>query len=100
VSYFARDEIAQIVTMCSPIEVGDARPIADRVIAAGFRKPRLVTTAMELEAVPRGVVLRSKAGTIAARFDALSGVVFGNERPFPWGVLDLPAVVLYDPTET
>ncbi|APE09725.1 hypothetical protein BO226_11330 [Rhodococcus sp. 2G] len=77
----------------------DAEEVADAILAAGYRKRRVVTTATELEAVPRGVVLRSKAGSIVARFDAVRGVVFGEGRPFPWGIVDLPAVVLYDPTE-
>lgn len=100
----ARAELADLVWSVEMPSLGvltlrDTEAIADAILAAGYRKPRVVTTARELEAVPRGVVLRSKAGTIAARFDAVNGVVFGDDRPFPWGIVDLPAVVLYDPTE-
>lgn len=54
-----------------------------------------ITTTTQLEAVPVGHVVRSAAGTIAARFDQDRGVVFGDNRPFPWIALDLPATVLW-----
>lgn len=43
-----------------------------------------VTTVEELDQLPNGVVVRSAEGTIACRFDATRGVVFGDDRPFPW----------------
>lgn len=54
-----------------------------------------ITTTTQLEAVPVGHVVRSAAGTIAARFDQDRGVVFGDNRPFPWIALELPATVLW-----
>ncbi|MGE2733825.1 hypothetical protein [Mycolicibacterium vaccae] len=56
--------------------------------------PRVETDA-ELELVPRGSVVRSDAGTIACRFDGRNGVVFGDDRPFPWHKLSLPVTVLW-----
>lgn len=54
-----------------------------------------ITTIPQLEAVPVGHVVRSAAGTIAARFDHDRGVVFGDNRPFPWTDLGLPVTVLW-----
>lgn len=59
-----------------------------------------ITTADELDALPTGVVVRSSAGTIAARFDHAHGVLFGDSRTFRWKLLALPAEVLYDPKES
>jgi hypothetical protein len=56
-----------------------------------------IDTKDQLYALPRGVVLYSTTGTIAARFDADRGVVFGDDRPIRWGDLALPAVVLWHP---
>ncbi len=58
---------------------------------------KAVTTAAELDALPRGAVVRSAAGTIACRWDRTRGVVFGDNRPFAWSKLALPADVLYLP---
>lgn len=48
-----------------------------------------------LMTVPAGTVVRAVDGTIACRYDETRGVVFGDERPFPWTVLRAPAVVLW-----
>ncbi len=58
-----------------------------------------IDTIDQLFAVPRGTVVYSKAGTIAARFDVDRGVVFGDERPIPWRDLTLPATVLWSPSQ-
>ncbi|ANW63988.1 hypothetical protein BCA37_10630 [Mycobacterium sp. djl-10] len=59
----------------------------------------MIDTTDDLYAVPRGAVVLSRAGTIAARFDATNGVVFGDDRPFPWRELALPVVVLWSPEQ-
>jgi len=59
-----------------------------------------ITTAEELDALPVGSVVRSAADTIAARYDSQRGVVFGDDRSFPWSNLNLPATVLYRPEVT
>lgn len=58
-----------------------------------------ITTAAELDALPVGSVVRSEVGTIACRYDETRGVVFGDERPFPWHVIARPATVLYRPDQ-
>ena len=60
---------------------------------------RLISTVEELDRLPVGAVVRSAEGTIACRFDATRGVVFGDERPFPWLRLALKASVLWHPDE-
>ena len=57
----------------------------------------VVETVQALKDLPVGVVVRSAAGTIACRADECNGVVFGDERPFPWTSLMLPARVIWRP---
>jgi hypothetical protein len=61
-----------------------------------WRAAHTITAAEQLDALPAGTVVRSAAGTIAARFDATRGVVFGDDRPFPWQRLELDALVLWE----
>ena len=58
-----------------------------------------ITTAVQLDALPVGTVVRATDGTIACRYDQRLGVVFGDDRPFPWSVLKPPAVVLWPSTD-
>lgn len=63
----------------------------------GFHRtptPHVVTTAEELGALPTKTIVRSAAGTVACRHSEFFGVVFGDERPFRWDLLALPATVL------
>ena len=71
--------------------------IASHVVARPFEIVVRVTTAEELDALPVGVVIRSAAGTIAARADREHGVCFGITAHFPWLDLTLPVTVLYRP---
>lgn len=83
----------------------DSLSFADEIAGeAGWRPPvKVIETDEDLATeVPDGSIVRSKAGTIACRFDYGTGVVFGDDRPFPWGSLQLPVTVLWsppDPTE-
>ena len=52
-------------------------------------------TQKDLDDAPVGTVVRAADGTIAARYDRQRGVVFGDDRPFPWKVLQAPAVTLW-----
>ena len=52
-------------------------------------------TQKDLDDAPVGTVVRAADGTIAARYDHQRGVIFGDDRPFPWEVLQAPAVVLW-----
>lgn len=77
-------------------ESADAWDIADAILAAGFRRstPHVVETVEELDALPNGTIVKSSAGTVACRHSEFFGVVFGDERPFRWDLLALPATVL------
>lgn len=55
----------------------------------------LLTDQAQLAALPPRCVVRAADGTIAARFDQHLGVVFGDDRPFQWSVLSVPALVLW-----
>lgn len=56
-----------------------------------------IETAADLDALPYGSIVRSDAGTVAARYDAQHGTVFGDDRPFPWSKLRLPVTLLHVP---
>jgi len=56
-----------------------------------------ITTPTELDELPHGSVVRSDAGTIAARYNEQHGTVFGDDRPFPWAKLRLPVTLLHVP---
>ena len=73
-----------------------AAEVAQRLTACGWQRAHVIEDQEELQQLPRGVVVRAKDGTIAARFDSEYGVVFGDDRPFPWSVLQAPAVVLWE----
>lgn len=62
--------------------------------------PTYVTTPEQLAAVPVGAIVRSAAGTIACRYDATRGVIFGDDRSFPWHKLHLPCRILWQPVKT
>lgn len=83
-------------------DLGELRVLAARLARELLTaaKARRIETDAELHAVGRGVVVRAKDGTIAARFDERFGVVFGDDRPFSWSALHAPATVLFDPAAT
>lgn len=94
----ARDELAYIIggkliTRSSVIETADA------VRAAGYRRPRTITTEEERQALPDLAVVRTAAGTIACVFGGAANF-FGTELTAPISVLALPIVILFDPAAT
>ncbi|ORL01803.1 hypothetical protein A6F55_19110 [Prescottella equi] len=100
-----RDELADLISKAYSTAIDD-RPIrdpwgkcADAIRAAGYSRPRVVETAEELGALPHKVIVESHAGSIAARFDDEHGVIFGDDRPFPWMRLALPVTILRMPKE-
>lgn len=56
--------------------------------------PRQLTTEAERDELPAGTIVRSADGTIACRHHSGVGVVFGDERPFPWEALVLPLTLI------
>lgn len=62
-----------------------------------------ITTVDELVALPPESIVKTGGGTVACRFyDKIHGVLFGDERPFKWTILEseLPAVLLWHPDWT
>jgi hypothetical protein len=80
---------------------------ADAVLAAGYRKPRIITTAEELDALPVGSVVRMSGTSEDARVAVKDGtwksesewfVADGDEWCLDSTELDdLPATVLHEP---
>ena len=74
----------------------------ERILAAGYRKPRTVTTAEELDALPVGSVLNTDTGAWekASDPDDADDITFwlqaGNRRWNPSRDVTLPATVLYE----
>lgn len=81
--------------------------IADGLIAAGYRKPRTITTVKELDALPEGSVIRFidiPAKVVAEKNDegvwqSTNGYDY-NDWEYPEGdKVNFPATVLYDPSD-
>ncbi|MDJ0322137.1 hypothetical protein [Pseudarthrobacter sp. PS3-L1] len=78
--------------------------LADALIEAGYRKPRIITTVEELEALKPDAVVRSFMEVIYERtfsFRTPNKPYWqspGNELPTASSRISLPATVLYEPT--
>ena len=73
---------------------------ADAILAAGYSKPRTITTAEELDALPVGSVVRTDFGcTVEKDCDFGSGKEFwsnvGSEDRRNSGHIALPATLIY-----
>lgn len=79
----------------APIPVPSRQVACDLDIA--WLQARTIETVEQLDAVPRGAIIRSDAGSIVCRYDAYHGVAFGEDRPFPWQILRLPALLVWHP---
>lgn len=108
-----RDELAEIIQDCGEYIPGShaddyvsPNKAADAILAAGYRKPRIITTAEELDALPVGSVVLDNDGY---------GEVYQKAARRPAGIkwyetgyaihwdsleLNLPATVLYSPEPT
>lgn len=75
---------------------------ANTILAAGYRKPRVITTAEELDALPPWTVVRSEQGTIWEKFEGQHSADFWAESmslgKHPGCHIALPATVLYEGT--
>ena len=113
-----RDELAQIAYLnmytdptsprIQPLnertesEIGRHYRAADDILAAGYRKPRTITTVEELDALPDEALVRSDFGVIHEKrveFDT-GRVVWtcpGDTDEHTAGKITLPATVLYTP---
>lgn len=77
---------------------------AAAIISAGYRKPRTITTAGELDALPDESVVRSDFGVIHEKdcdFDSDEPYwsCVGIDGRYGSGRVTLPATVIYEPTQ-
>jgi hypothetical protein len=78
--------------------------IADAILAAGYSKPRTITTAEELDGLDVGTVVMDGQGEVARKL-AYGWRVLVSESGFDAWLSDpleetyLPAIVLHEPTE-
>jgi len=79
------------------VDVGysDARAIADDLLAAGYKKPRTVTTVEELDALPSDAVIRSVYGGVFVK-DGGWWAETGTRDKSLSADLDRPATVLHE----
>ena len=97
----AREELAALIESGYAGDDGDcpyehAPSIADAILAAGYRKPRTITTAEELDALPLESVVKSAEGNV---WEFLVGGWFETASRVGHVASDLalPATVLYEP---
>lgn len=79
------------------------RELTEAIIAAGYRKPRTITTAEELDALPFETVIRDADEAVLERWGQMeeSGWVTVMVASFiPSDHIALPATVLYSPEPT
>lgn len=93
----ARDELAGIIAR-NRNEYADQT--ADRILASGYRKPRTITAAEELDALPDGVLILTEQGGYWESIKRIDGMNWWHE-PGRSSVtrsedLTLPATVLHE----
>ncbi len=112
----ARDELAEIITSyyraksgLPPLDVLPElpthakvdEPLADAILAAGYRKSRTITTDEEMAEAPKGIVVRELDGLIWEKQGDGEGGAFwvetGDDQEYEYTEISLPATVLYEP---
>jgi len=81
-----------------------AAHLADAILAAGYRKPRTITTAKELNALPKRTVIRDLDGDVLVADPLTDWEMFFQQIDETYhltaGAVVLPATVLYEPEPT
>lgn len=92
-----RDELADIVADYDGWHPNEA---ADRILAAGYRKPRTITTEADLDSLPNGATIKTLIGGQPAgrAWGKIEGVWWGMALECPDAPV-LPAVVLWEPNQ-
>ncbi|MBT2537232.1 hypothetical protein [Arthrobacter sp. ISL-69] len=84
----------------TPVVRAKAEVTAEAILAAGYSKPRTVTTVEELDALPVGSVLIDGDGDICQRLRTGWRAVIDERCGNPWLTdtleVDLPATVLHE----
>lgn len=87
-----RDELAEVVNGADWIS--RSQSIADAILAAGYRRPRQVTTVEELDALPAGTVIHDGDPLTCCKWgDGTWGTFAGDS--YPTSRITLPATVLH-----
>ena len=98
-----RDELAKLLTETSRAYIGEygayvdeveAPHLADAILAAGYIKPRTITTATELDALRRFTVIRSAEGVVYEKQTMWHEA--GSRDLVYWPAIALPAMVLQE----
>lgn len=102
-----REELAAIISaprMHTNMSGDKHRATADAILAAGYRKPRTITTIEELNALPDESIVRTRHGDILELDEDRTGEWRNGYRP-GWDIgfiaseHDLPATLLWSPDE-
>lgn len=97
-----RDELAELAETIRTGSLGTSE-IADALLTAGYRKPRTITTAEELDALPGESVIRDAGGMVFEK-----DFIIGDPSDWWWiepdregrqtnSAIALPATVLHTP---
>jgi hypothetical protein len=85
----------EMTTRHNPAYAEYAFAMADAILAAGYRKPRTVATAEELDALPNGSIIRDDEGDGWQFFGLMGWFVTGGDKEGSESPT-LPATVLYE----
>jgi len=101
----ATDELAEVIYKArwvdgiKDVTVAADAGIANAILAAGYSKPRTITTAAELDALAEGVILRAEQGGVWTRAVDGIGAVWrcaGYSHHYRADEIELPATVLFE----
>jgi hypothetical protein len=94
------DRVKNATLNLAPVVMAKVEATADAILAAGYSKPRTITTAEELDALPFETVIRDGDQCVLERWGEMeeSGWVTVMVTSFiPRDQITLPATVLYEP---
>lgn len=94
------DELADSIFRYTGVTTSSSKSMADELLAAGYRKPRQVTTVEELDALPIGAMVLDAHGDVARRYRGGWRTMVSETDSDPWLTVPLedatlPATVLH-----
>jgi len=98
-----RDKLATVIETAYDLNPGMAsfELLAHAILAAGYRKPRTITTMEELDALPDGVLILTEQGGYWESIKRMDGKNWWKEPGAtfvsPSSDLTLPVTVLHEP---
>ncbi|MFS0715508.1 hypothetical protein ABC337_04820 [Arthrobacter sp. 1P04PC] len=100
-----RDELASVIIEAYGEDACETpcqqdMDVADHILAAGYRKPRTITTVEELDALAEGSVILSNGGEDSAQKDGEGyWYLWGGDIGLTPEEINLPASVLHNSDE-